>query len=310
MNFSTLSDKLDGFDKHYRSELKPVLDELEVKRKQASSIFFKVLSGLILILVPLATVINDSDTNIFLAVGAFFICGYFYNNVRKVRKEAKQQVLEELSKFLEIEYQVKPNSSVINDYKGLSLIPSYDEQTLEDGFAGIAEGVDFNLFEANLVNVSRDKDGKKSRTTVFRGLLAKFDFHKDFAGTTIIKNDMTGIGNFLTGWSNKGNRVKLEDPDFERKFEVYSTDQIEARYLLTPAFMERILHLTRLLHVNKVRLAFDKGALLMAFDRNKDSFEGGRGDLNDPSYVSNIIADLSIIFDTVRKLKLDQKSKI
>ena len=31
----------------------------------------------------------------------------------------------------------------------------------------------------------------------------------------------------------------LEDPEFERHYEVYSNDQIEARALLTPAFMER-----------------------------------------------------------------------
>lgn len=310
MSFSTLSEKLDGFDKHYTSDLKPVLDDLENKRKQSSSVFFKVLIGLILFLIPLAAIINNSDINIFSAVVAIFICGYFYNKVRKVRKEAKHQVLEELSKFLDIEYRARPHSSIITGYKGLSLIPSYDEQSLEDAFSGVVEGVDFNLFEASLVNVSRDRKGRETRTTVFRGLLAKFDFHKNFSGTTIIKNDMTGIGNFLTGWANKGDRVKLEDPDFEKKFEVYSTDQVEARYLLTPAFMERILHLTTLANVNKVRLAFDKGALLMAFDRNKDSFEGGRGELNDPSYISNIITDLSIIFDTVRKLKLDQKSKI
>jgi hypothetical protein len=33
--------------------------------------------------------------------------------------------------------------------------------------------------------------------------------------------------------------VRLENPEFERRFEVYSDDQIEARALLTPAFMDR-----------------------------------------------------------------------
>jgi hypothetical protein len=34
-------------------------------------------------------------------------------------------------------------------------------------------------------------------------------------------------------------RVLLEHPEFVRRYEVYSSDQIEARALLTPAFMER-----------------------------------------------------------------------
>jgi hypothetical protein len=37
--------------------------------------------------------------------------------------------------------------------------------------------------------------------------------------------------------------VRLEDPRFEGQYEVYSTNQIEARALLTPAFMERFMAL-------------------------------------------------------------------
>ena len=37
--------------------------------------------------------------------------------------------------------------------------------------------------------------------------------------------------------------MKLENPDFEKTFDVYSTDQIEARYLLSPSMMERLLAL-------------------------------------------------------------------
>ena len=37
--------------------------------------------------------------------------------------------------------------------------------------------------------------------------------------------------------------VRLEDPVFRQHFKVYSTDQIEARYILTTAFMNRILKL-------------------------------------------------------------------
>ena len=38
-------------------------------------------------------------------------------------------------------------------------------------------------------------------------------------------------------------RVKLESPDFEKQFDVYGNDPVEARYLLTPLLMERILQL-------------------------------------------------------------------
>mgnify|MGYP003623929001 len=33
----------------------------------------------------------------------------------------------------------------------------------------------------------------------------------------------------------------MENPDFEKQFAVYSTDVVEARYLIRPKFQERLL---------------------------------------------------------------------
>jgi Protein of unknown function (DUF3137) len=56
--------------------------------------------------------------------------------------------------------------------------------------------------------------------------------------------DEGAIGNFKTRWrSGAMEPVRLEDPRFEGRFEAYSDDQIEARALLTPAFMERFMAL-------------------------------------------------------------------
>ena len=35
-------------------------------------------------------------------------------------------------------------------------------------------------------------------------------------------------------------KIRLEDPEFQKQFEVYCDDQITARYVLTPAFMQRL----------------------------------------------------------------------
>ena len=40
--------------------------------------------------------------------------------------------------------------------------------------------------------------------------------------------------------------VKLEDISFDKRFNVYTKDQVEARYLTTPTFMERLKNLLRL----------------------------------------------------------------
>ena len=50
----------------------------------------------------------------------------------------------------------------------------------------------------------------------------------------------------LRHWIHSGDRqrIDLEDPRFTAVYEVWGTDQIAARALLTPAFMERLLALS------------------------------------------------------------------
>nr|NIS39384.1 DUF3137 domain-containing protein [Desulfuromonadales bacterium] len=87
-------------------------------------------------------------------------------------------------------------------------------------------GVSIDAVDAHLEK--RVRRGKStSYKTVFRGLLVVCDFAKRFEGTTVVTRDMTAIGNFFGRLSRDGERVRLESPDFERVFEVYSNDQVE-----------------------------------------------------------------------------------
>jgi len=89
-----------------------------------------------------------------------------------------------------------------------------------------------------------DSDGHTTTRTeehwrdIFKGLFFSADFNKQFNGCTLVRAGKAGI---LSGLF--GNLVKLEDPRFSQQFKVYSSDQIEARYLLTPRMMERLLDL-------------------------------------------------------------------
>ena len=147
---------------------------------------------------------------------------------------------------------------------------------------------------------------------MFRGLLCEFDFHKNFTGTTIITRDHTKFGNFFAKFGKIGERIRLEDPEFEKLFEVYGTDQVESRYLLTPGFMERIRHLSQMVGRGNLQLAFDKGRLLLAIKKSENSFEGGSvfSDLSDISHIEKNIRELTLIYDVVDKLRLELETRI
>ncbi len=310
MNMDDLSAKLDDFDHFYNDELKPLLESLETKRKEAYSTFIKVVIGVMVIVITIAILLKNIDKMVFVAVPAFLIVGYFYRKMAIFRAQAKHMIMPEICTRLGMTYHQKPRNNATQMFRTLSLIPSYDEKKLEDEVRGCIDDVDFNLFEAKLINVSRDSKGRTTRNTVFKGLLANFDFHKNFVGTTVVSGDLTALGNFLTGWAKGGDRVKLEDPEFESKFEVHSTDQVEARYLLTPSLMERILKFSNMANVKGLELAFHDRHLFMSIKRDKQYFEGGGYDLDDLKYIKENIKDITFIFDIINQLNLAQNTKI
>ncbi|MDX2233513.1 MAG: DUF3137 domain-containing protein [Hyphomonadaceae bacterium] len=177
-------------------------------------------------------------------------------------------------------------------YRGLNLVPSYDRCRFEDFFHGERLGRRFSLCEAVLEEERRDKDGKRSHVTVFRGQLIRIAFPKAFLGVTIVRRD-AGVFNALRGMGAL-KRVGLGDTRFERAFEVYSDDQVEARYLVHLVFMERLLDLEAHYKGKNLRCAFEQGDLLLAVEA-PDRFEIGDlfKPLADPGRARRIVDDLA-----------------
>ena len=156
----------------------------------------------------------------------------------------------------------------------LELFPDYHRNRFTDLFHGTRHGCSFDLFEAHLERESRDKDGDRRYTTVFHGQLIRVAFPKPYLGVTVVRRD-AGVFNGLRAALNafglansrpKLERVALVDPKFERLFEVYSNDQVEARYLVHPMFVERLMDVETVCGGQRVRCAFQGGDLLVAIE--------------------------------------------
>jgi hypothetical protein len=127
--------------------------------------------------------------------------------------------------------------------------------------------------------------------------------NKKFKSKTIICKDK-GLFNAMQGKSMP--KVALEDKAFEKIFEVYSSDQVEARYLLTPTFMERLKRLN-LSHDGVVRAAFVGQKIFIALPYDKNLFEVNLfKDAYDISQYRAILRDLRDALAVVDTLKLDQ----
>ena len=121
------------------------------------------------------------------------------------------------------------------------VLPDYDVLQADDEIAGTYDGMPLEIIEVRL----RQRRNKKSRV-VFDGLLIGIALPRGLTGTTVVMPDRGLWENFKTRWRGGPlEPVRLEHLEFEQRYEVYSTDQIEARALLTPAFMERFMALAK-----------------------------------------------------------------
>lgn len=107
-------------------------------------------------------------------------------------------------------------------------------------FGRIAKGqrIDFEHFRTEIVLNS------VSRRSIFKGIFFISDFNKTFRGKTVIlPNNLRTKMKFLN--RHHGEPVKLEDPEFNKFFSVYSNDQVGARYVLSTSVMQRIVDFRR-----------------------------------------------------------------
>ena len=105
-------------------------------------------------------------------------------------------------------------------------------------------------------------------------------------------------------------KVCLEDVVFSKKWTVYADDQIEARYVLTPALMERMLAVKKLFHGHQIDFSFWKNNLLIAVHTNKDMFETTSLFKSTLNYgkVWEVICQLNSVFSVIDTLKLPKEN--
>lgn len=308
-----------GATAFYHKELEPFLVEQEALRSAA----YKQLVRYSLILLPLAaTTIAaiwfaggfDAGWVGWVMAGLTVVAtlgtlGWLTSKVSAVTSRVKQEMLARISTFLDFTYNAEPTQARLDWFRDTRIVPSYDRSSLEDELLGECDGISFALSEAHLEDrrTRRDSNGRTETyyVTVFRGLLARFTFAKPFAGRTILVRDGGMLGNLFSRFGKQGERVRLEDPRFEESFEVFSSDQVEARYLLTPRFMERVMELEALLD-GKLQLAFDADHLLISVNGGKDRFEGGglSARIDDPDAVARLFEEIGIVFDIITALNL------
>lgn len=317
LNIDEARKELQGFHAYYEKEIAPWMAEQADRQSTARKWAF-IVGGIGLLFLPVMIWI------FFFALGwemwALICVGLYAVGVGalalwkliELKGDIKEFLLDKVTGFFGFKYSEAVTRTNFEQYEKTGLLPGYDRLKLEDEISGTHDGIDFDLMECRLEKKQRDSKGRTTYVNVYHGVLFRMTFQKEFEGQTLVVKDSGKLGNFFKGIGKTGERVKLEDPRFEKQFEVWGTDQVEARYLLTPTFMERVVALAETMGEKRVELCFNGNRLLISVHVSSDQFEGGGifTSVTDTKRIETLVAELCRIFDIIETLQLTLKTKI
>lgn len=140
----------------------------------------------------------------------------------------------------------------------------------------------------------------------FRGVFVEFDMNKNFeAHTFVLEKAKTNRG--IKFDRSKFEDVILEDPSFMQKYEVYSNNQVEARYVLTTGFIERFLNMKMAFKAKYIRASFKDGKIIIAIDAGRDLFQMANLDKDtDANTFTELFDEILSVLELINILKLNQ----
>ena len=275
---------------------------------------------------------------------SLFFCSKFV--LAQFRRHSKAKLLTEVFTFFgDFTYEPGEDRAILGSFDRLIKHTMYSgflsHIRIRSDSNGSDEYLEFGLFKDNALDLDKKEDvisGEykgvslrfeeiclvKSRPTqygsgvVFTGAVILLSSNKKFQGRTIIKKKSGGFVRQLLR-SISGNlavrgeslqKIHLEDLHFDKMFDVYSQDQIEARYLLTTSFMERIKGIADLLGAKGVEASFYNNSLLLSFEGSKDLFEIG-SIFEEVTLVKECklaVRHMGLILDVIDTLKLSEKT--
>lgn len=222
-----------------------------------------------------------------------------WSRLAAVGADLKRPVLETIAARAGLEYLASDFSPPVYPLARKALFGTWlSSERFTDLFHGSdSDGRGYAVYEACL----QRKSGKNTHT-VFSGQVYALQRRPGARGTTVIVPDR-GLFNFFKPAGGM-ERVKLEsaEPEFEKKFEVYSTEPLEARQLLLdPAFRRRLLDF-RQSGATYAWFGPDDALLALA---GKDRFEPGSMFRSRPGEerVGDMLGDVCTALSILRDLK-------
>ena len=190
-------------------------------------------------------------------------------------RRVKDEVYPEAVCLIGPDWQYRRTGAVdLASLKPFGILPGHDRERQSDWMAGTWAGIRIEMSEAKLTE-ERGSGNNRHRVTTFAGVIVRMTMPEGPRGRILIRRRF-GTAPLFSGLK----RVRLETSRFEKAFNVYADDQVEARRVLTVTVMERFAALSddlmRLgggLPSERLEASFVDGDLLALVPCRTDLFE-------------------------------------
>ena len=194
--------------------------------------------------------------------------------VKKFQHDFKQNFVRKLIKAFNPNLVYEPDRIVSkSDFTFSKLFKKDPDRILgEDFLSGTHGETKFRFSELNPQYKVKTKKGTRW-VDIFKGFFMVADFHKYFHSETYILPE--------SFWSKAGmskkkfqgaDLIKMEDDKFEEKFRVFSTNDTDARYILSPVMMEKISQIQEQ-YGDDVFISFRGKNMYIALETKQDFFK-------------------------------------
>ena len=217
---------------------------------------------------------------------------------RNFRSNFKSRIVASIAKSFGLSYD--ENSGLGTD-EFFEIYDCYiNEQSSEDMMSGEAQGVRVRFSDFYAAEKVRTKNG--TRTDVkFHGVLFVADFHKRLnCEVRVCHKNSRNLRKY-------GQRANMDDVKFEEFFDVYTTDQVGARYALTPLLMQRLTEIYLRLG-SQINAVLREDKIYVAIETWRDNFEPKIDcSLKQDSTIELYVDEIGALVSIVSELNLNRK---
>lgn len=269
------------------------------------------------------TAISESESitvMIFAAALGFLTIIYSSFKFKEYRRLFKKNVVRNIFESIAPQLVYTPKKSISRDIYDNSRIfrqeyTVFEGDDLVKGKIGDTEVEFSDLHTSYLITKNTNNSTEDERNSIFKGLFFSADFHKHIKGETFILPDIAekNLGVFGT-FLQKNNPIKhakhlilLENSEFEKEFAIYSSNQQEARYCLTPKMMEALLELKKTFPYSKMHCSI-RGTRINIAISMENQFEPRLWQNGaDPKHIDQMIELYTCLTSIVEQLDLNTR---